>query len=141
MSETKTHASDVVDLFLEGVERASELQKKALEAATEQTSQALAASKRAMDAMASGPDMLNTVERGFHRYIDAQKKLIDLVVQKTAAMAEASKESGTSAATMVEEFAQSIQTTVERAIEIEKEALGVAAPSAKRKGEAARHKP
>ena len=140
MGETQTHASDLIDLFSKGVERAAELQKKALDAATEQTSQAIAASKRTMEAMPSGPDMLSTVEKGFKRYIDAQKKAIDLVVQQTAAMVNTTKESGSSAIGMVEEFAKSLQNAVEHAVELEKEVIGLAAHSAKATGGAARHK-
>jgi methyl-accepting chemotaxis protein len=134
MAETKTHSSDVVDLFIKGMERAAELQKKALEAATEQTSQAIATSRRAMDAIPSAPDMLDTVQQSFERYVEAQKKVIDLVVQQTAAILESTTGSASSALTTIEDFARSTHKAVEHAIEIEKNALGLAAHSAKANG-------
>ena len=53
MNDTN-YAADFVDLFLKGVERAAELQKKALEAATQQTTEAIAASKKAIQPAMSG---------------------------------------------------------------------------------------
>src|SRR5271157_1293886 len=85
MKETN-YAADFVDLFMKGVERAAELQKKALEAAAQQTAEAIAASKKAIQP--SVPDVFDVVQQGFERYVEAQKGVIDLVVQQTAAIEE-----------------------------------------------------
>lgn len=124
MSDTN-YAADSVNLFMKGVERAAELQKKALEAASQQTAEAIAASKKAIPAAV--PGMFEVIQQGFDRYVEAQKGVIDLVVAQTAAMVETTKHSGTSAQKMVEDFTKSVQESVERAVEIETKALGLGA--------------
>lgn len=139
MAETN-YAADLANLFMKGVERAAEMQKKALEAATQQTSEAIAASKKTMHAMPSSPGMFDMVQQGFERYVEAQKNVIDLVVQQTAAMVETTKQSGSSAQKVVENFTRSIQQSVDRAVEIEKKALGLAAHSVMAGSGATKHK-
>ena len=130
MADTN-YPADLVNLFMKGVEQAAELQKKALEAATKQTTEAIAASKKTIQAMPSVPGMFDTVQQGFERYVETQKNVIDLVVRQAAAMAETAKQSGSSAQKVVEDFTKSVQQSVERAVEIEKKALGLAPHSAK----------
>ncbi len=122
MKETN-FATDFVDLFMNGVKRAAELQKKALEAASIQTAEAVAASKKTIDAMPTVPGMLDTVQKGFDRYLEAQKGVIDLMVQQTAALVEATKQTGGSAEKILEDFTNSVQQSVERTLEVEKQAL------------------
>jgi hypothetical protein len=130
MADTKTHSSDVLDLFIKGIERAAELQKKALEAATEQTLQAIATSRRAMDAIPSAPDMLDTVQQSFVRYVEAQKKVIDLAVQQTSGILAGTKEGAGAALTTIDKLARSTGNAVEHAIELEKNALGLGSEKA-----------
>ena len=124
MSDTN-YAADSVNLFMKGVERAAELQKKALEAASQQTAEAIAASKKAIQPAV--PGMFDVIQQGFERYVEAQKGVIDLVVAQTAAMVETTKQSGASAQKLVEDFTKSVQQSVERAVEIETKALGLGA--------------
>jgi flagellar hook-basal body complex protein FliE len=137
MNDTN-YAADFVDLFLKGVERAGELQKKALEAATQQTTEAIAASKKAIQPAMSG--MSDVVQQGFDRYVEAQKSVIDLVVQQTAAMIETARQSGSSGHKVLEDFTKSVQQSVERAVEIQKKALGLATHSASKARGGTRHK-
>jgi hypothetical protein len=130
MADTN-HPADFVNLFMKVVEQAAELQKKALEAATKQTAEVITASKKTIQAMPSVPGMFDTVQQGFERYVEAQKNIIDLVVQQTAAMVETAKQSGSSAQKVVEDFTKSVQQSIERVVEIEKKALGLAPHSAK----------
>jgi len=132
------YAADFVDLFMKGVERAAELQKKALEAATQQTAEAIAASKKAIQP--SVPEVFDVIQQGFERYVEAQKGVIDLVVQQTAAMVETTKHGGSSVQKVVDDFTKSVQQSVERAVEIEKKALGLAEHSAKAASGATKHK-
>ncbi len=132
------YAADFVNLFMKGVEQAAELQKKALEAAIKQTGEAIAASKNAIQPAV--PGMVEVVQQGLERYAEAQKGVIDLVVQQTAAMVEITKEGGSSAQKLVEDFTKSLQQSVERAVEIEKRALGLAKDSAKAASEGTKHK-
>lgn len=137
MNDTN-YAADSVNLFMKGVERAAELQKEALEAASQQTAEAIAASKKAIQPVV--PGMFDMVQQGFERYVEAQKNVIDLVVQQTAAMVETTKQGGISAQKVVEDFTKSVQRSVERAVEIEKKALGLGTHPAKVASRATRHK-
>lgn len=134
----KNYPADSVNLFMKGIERAAELQKKALEAAKQQTDDAITESKKAIQPSVAG--MFDVVQQGFERYVEAQKGVIDLVVQQTAAMVETTKQSGSSAQKVVEDFTKSVQQSVERAVEIEKKALGLATHSAKAASGAPKHK-
>ena len=136
MNDTK-YAADSVNLFMKGVERAAELQKKALEAATQQTAEAIAASKKAIQPAV--PGMFDVVQQGFERYVEAQKGVIDLVVQQTAAMVETTKQGGNSAQKVVEDFTKSVQQSVERAVEIDKKAPGLGTQTAKAASRATKH--
>ena len=132
------YATEFMNLFMKGVERAAELQKKALEAAAQQTAEAIAASKKAIQP--SVPGMFDVVQQGFERYVEAQKGVIDLAVQQTAAMVETTKQSGSSAQKVMEDFTKSVQQSVECAVEIEKKALGLATHSAKAASGGTKHK-
>ncbi len=137
MADTN-YGAEFTNLFMKGVERAAELQKKALEAAAQQTAEAIAASKKAIQPAV--PGMFDVVQQGFDRYVEAQKGVIDLAVQQAAAMAETAKQTGSSAQKIVDDFTKSVQQSVARAVEIETKALGLAADSAKAASGGTKHK-
>ncbi len=137
MADTN-YGAEFTNLFMKGVERAAELQKKALEAAAQQTAEAIAASKKAIQPAV--PGMFEVVQQGFDRYVEAQKGVIDLAVQQAAAMAETAKQGGSSAQKVMEDFTKSVQQSVARAVEIETKALGLAAHSAKAASGGTKHK-
>jgi hypothetical protein len=138
--ENTNYAADFVNLFMKGVERAAELQKKALEAATQQNAEMIAASKKAIHTTPLKPGMFDVVQQGLKRYVEAQRGAIDLVVQQTAAMVEAAKQSGSLTQKVIEEFAKFVEQSVEGAVEIEKEALGLDTRSGKAASGATNHK-
>lgn len=139
MADTN-YAADFANLFIKGVERAAELQKKALETATQQTVEAIETSKNAAKAVPALPGLFDMAKQAFEQYVAAQKTVIDQFVQQTAVMVETAKESGGSAQKVAADFTKAVQQSIERAVEIEKKVMDLAVESAKTAGAAAKRK-
>jgi uncharacterized membrane protein YccC len=123
--------ADFTNLFLKGVEQAAELQKKSLEAALQQNSEAYAAYKRGAQSMQSMPDVFDLAGRALESYVEAQKNVIDQIVQQTTALVESAKGTGSSAQKVAETFTKNIEQSIERTVEAQKKALELAAQQAK----------
>ena len=120
-------------LYLKGVERVAELQKKVLEVAAQQNAQAVEVLKKAVKAIPGVPSSLifETAEQAFDRFVETQKSVIDMVVEQNAALVETTKERGNSAEKIVATAAKIAQQSVERGIALQKSLLEFAAQQSK----------
>ena len=129
--EKSTPPADFTNLFLKGVEQAAELQKKSLEAALQQNAEAAAAYKKSAVSMQSMPDVFELAGKALEGYVEAQKTVIDQIVQQTAALVESARSGGASAQKVAETFTKNIEQSIERTVEAQKKALELAAQQAK----------
>jgi hypothetical protein len=123
--------ADFASLFIKGVERAAELQKKSLDDAARQNAEAIAVSKKAPQAAHAVPGVLDLAGQAFEGYIEAQKSVIDHIAQQTAALIESAKDGGNSAQKVSADFTKTMQQSIERAVEMQKKALDLATQEAK----------
>ena len=132
MTETKTNQpTDFASLFIKGVERAAELQKKSLDEAAKLNAEAIAVYKKTAQAVPALPGVFDLAAQAFEGYIATQKSVIDHMVKQTEALVETAKESGDSAQKVAADFAKTIQQSIERTVEVQKKALDLAAHQAK----------
>jgi hypothetical protein len=132
MTETKTNPpTEFTSLYLKGVERAAELQKKSLDDAARQNAEAIAVYKKAPQAMPSASGVYDLAAQAFEGYIEAQKSMIDHMVKQTASLVESAKDSGNSAQKVAADFTKTIQQSIERAVELQKKALDLVTEQAK----------
>ena len=132
MTETKTnHPTEFASLFIKGVERAAELQKKSLDDAARQNAEAIAAYKKGPQSMPSAPAVYDLAGQAFEGYIEAQKSVIDHIVKQTASLVESAKDSGNSAQKVAADLTKTIQQSIERAVEVQKKALDLVTREAK----------
>ena len=129
--EKTTPPADFTNLFLKGVEQAADLQKKSLEAALQQNAEAAAAYKKGAASMQQMPDVFDLASKALEGYVEAQKTVIDQIVQQTAALVEGARSSGASAQKVAETFTKNIEQSIERTVEAQKKALELAAQQAK----------
>src|ERR1700686_5784375 len=101
---TKTNANtntnqptDFSSLFIKGVERAAELQKKSLDDAARQKAEASAVYKKGPQSVPSAPAVYDLAGQAFEGFIEAQKSVIDHMVKQTASLVESAQDSGKSA--------------------------------------------
>jgi hypothetical protein len=135
MAENKSNLpTEFANLFLKGVERAAELQKKSLDAAVEQNAEVIASYKKAPQVVAALPNVFDLAGKAFEGFIEAQKSVIDQMVQQTAALVESAKESSNSAQKVAETFTKTIQQTMQHTAEAQKKALDLAVQQVKRPG-------
>jgi hypothetical protein len=134
MAEVKSTApADFTNLFLKGVEQAAELQKKSLEAALQQNAEAIATYKKSAQSAAASniPNVFDLAGKALESYIEAQKSVIDQLVQQTTALVESTKGSSVSAQKVAETFTKNIEQSIERTVEVQKKALELAVQQAK----------
>jgi hypothetical protein len=132
MTETKTnHPAEFASLFIKGVERAAELQKKSLDDAARQNAEAIAAYKKGPQTVPSAPAVYDLAGQAFEGYIETQKNVIDQIVKQTAALVESAKDSGNSAQKVAADLTKTIQQSIERAVEVQKKALDLVTREAK----------
>jgi len=131
MADVKTPApADFTNLFLKGVEQAADLQKKSLEAALVQNAEVIATYKKGA-AASNIPNVFDLAGKALESYIEAQKSVIDQIVQQTTALVESTKGSGVSAQKVAETFTKNIEQSIERTVEVQKKALELAVSQAK----------
>jgi hypothetical protein len=120
-------------LYMKGVERGAELQKKVLEVAAQQNAQAVEVLKKAVKSIPGVPSSLifETAEQAFDRFVETQKNVIDMVVQQNAALVEATNERENSAEKIVANVSKIAQQSVERGIALQKSLLEFAAQQSK----------
>jgi hypothetical protein len=132
MTEKMDYSAEFADLFLKGVERAADMQKKSLEAAVQLNAKALESMKKAAQA---GPRTVGGVfdlaEQALEQYAEAHKKVIDQMVKQTTLLVETTRAGGESAKRVAAEVTKTIQQSMEQAVEAEKKSLGFGAQQAK----------
>ena len=132
MADVKTTApADFTNLFLKGVEQAADLQKKSLEAALQQNAEAIASYKKNAQAATTLPSVFDLAGKALESYIEAQKSVIDQIVQQTTALVDSTKGGGASAQKVAEMFTKNIEQSIERTVEVQKKALELAVQQAK----------
>ena len=77
------------------------------------------------------PNVFELAGKALESYIEAQKNVIDQVVQQTTALVESTKGSGVSAQKVAETFTKNIEQSIERTVEVQKKALELAVQQAK----------
>ena len=132
MAENKSSLpAEFASLFLKGVERAAELQKKSLDAAVEQNAEVIASYKKGPQVVAALPNVFDLAGKAFEGFIEAQKSVIDQIVQQTTALIESSKGGNVSVQKIAEMFTKNIEQSIERTVEVQKKALELAVQQAK----------
>jgi len=132
MTETKNNPpTEFGSLFIKGVERAAELQKKSLDDAARQNAEAIAAYKKGPQAVPSAPAVYDLAGQAFEGYIETQKSVIDQIVKQTAALVESAKDSGNSAQKVAADFTKTVQQSIEHVVEVQKKALDLVTQEAK----------
>ena len=132
MTETKNNPpTEFGSLFIKGVERAAELQKKSLDDAARQNAETIAAFKKGPQSVPSAPALYDLAGQAFEGYIETQKSVIDQIVKQTAALVESAKDSGNSAQKVAADFTKTVQQSIERAVEVQKKALDLITQTAK----------
>ncbi|HWY59820.1 MAG TPA: hypothetical protein VNZ03_35485 [Terriglobales bacterium] len=132
MTETKTnHPTEFASLFIKGVERAAELQKKSLDDAARQNAEAITAYKKRPQPVPSTPAVYDLAGQAFEGYIEAQKSVIDHVVKQTTSLFESAKDNGNSAQRIAADFTKTVQQSIERAVEVQKKALDLVTQESK----------
>lgn len=140
MTKTKTNtntntninqSTDFASLFIKGVKRAAELQKKSLDDAARQNADAIAVCKKTPQAVPAVHGVVDLAGQAFEGYIEAQKSVIDHIVEQTSALVDSAKDRGNSAQKVAADFTKNIQQSIERVIDVQKKALDFAAQEAK----------
>jgi hypothetical protein len=132
MTETKNnHPTEFASLFIKGVERAAELQKKSLDDAARQNAETIAAFKKGPQSVPSAPALYDLAGQAFEGYIETQKSVIDQIVKQTAALVESAKDSGKSAQKVAADFTKTVQQSIEHVVEVQKKALDLVTQEAK----------
>jgi hypothetical protein len=120
-------AAEFSNLVLKGIQRAADMQKQSLEAAAHLNAQALEALKKSAQNMPAAAGLFDLAGQALERYAEAQKGVIDQVVQQTAAVIETTRQQSSSASNVASEVSKTIQDSIERAISLQKAVLDLAA--------------
>ncbi|MGA8727408.1 MAG: hypothetical protein WB608_01555 [Terracidiphilus sp.] len=122
----KTDALEsAVTLYIKGVERLAEIQKKGIELATKQNAELIDTWKKLAEAVpyAPSPVLLDWATNAFEQYAEARKGTIDLVVEHTRAMAGLVKNGTSSAADATDGAVALVKEMVDRSVTTQKKAL------------------
>ena len=98
----------------------------AREAAAHLNAQTLEALKKSAKDMPATAGLFDLTEQALERYVEAQKGVIDQVVQQTAAVIETTRQQSASASKVAAEVSKTIQESIERAVSIQKAVLDLA---------------
>ena len=120
-------------LFVSGITRIAEMQKKTLEIAAQQNAEIVDVWKKAVQKLPGSPGlfMLELENSGFDRYAEVQKVAIDLVVEQGRAFADLLKDRAGTAAKVGEGAGTFAKESVERVVAMQKKALEQTAAQAK----------
>jgi hypothetical protein len=120
-------------LYVTGVERMAEAQKKGIDLAVAQNSDATEAWKKMVHKVPGAPGlfMLDLAKSAFEQCADLQKSAIDAMVEQSHALAEVVQERTTVATNVTENAANFVRQSVERTVGIQKKALEYSAAQAK----------
>jgi flagellar hook-basal body complex protein FliE len=119
-------ATEFSDLVLKGLQRAADMQKQSLEAAAQLHAQTLEALKKTTPNMPGATSLFDLAGQAMEKYVQAQKGVIDQVVQQTAAVIETTKQQTGSASKLASDVTKTIQESIERVISMQKAVLDLA---------------
>jgi len=127
-------------LYLKGVKRVAEVQKKTLEIAAQQNAETVDFLKKAVKAIPGVPCgfVLEVAGQAFDRFVETQKSIIDMVIEQNTALVESSNERGSSAQKIAADVSKIVQQSAERGIALQKSLLEFAAQQGKALTEAAK---
>ncbi len=114
-----------VTLYIKGVERLAEIQKKGIDLAAKQNAEMIDTWKKFASAVpyAPAPVLLDWATSAFEQYADARKNAIDLVVEHSHSMAGLVKNGTSSAANATESAVTLVKDLVDRSVTTQKKAL------------------
>lgn len=120
-------------LYLNSVERLSELQKKSLDVAAEQSADWLHACKKAFSYFPVTPAMFvfDIAEHAVETYVDTQKTALDIVVQQSHSVAGIAKDRAEAYTKSAHGLTAMFQQAVEHSVEAQKKVLDSAAAQSK----------
>jgi hypothetical protein len=130
----KTEVVETIStLYLTGVERLAEVQKKGIDLAVKQNAEFLDVLKKFAQSVPSAPGLfiLDLASDVLERYADTQKGAIDLVLEQSHAMTGLVKERVTSTATATAGVAEIVRQTVQHSVAAQKKVLDYSAAQTK----------
>jgi len=136
-----TEAADVfAPFYVSTVTRVAELQKSSLDAVAEQTTEFVAAWKKAASyfPVPTPTFFFDIFGQAVQTAVETQKSAIDLAVEQTEAVAEIAKQRANAYADIAETATEAFKTTVSRSVEAQKKVLEFAAEQNKAVWQAAK---
>jgi hypothetical protein len=136
-----TEAADVfAPFYVSTVSRVAELQKSSLDAVAEQTTEFVAAWKKAASyfPVPTPTFFFDIFGQAVQTAVDTQKSAIDLAVEQTEAVAQITKQRANAYADIAETATEAFKTTVSRSVEAQKKVLEFAAEQNKAVWQAAK---
>jgi hypothetical protein len=121
--------ADFATLLHRGIERLVGLQKATLDVVSHQTTDVSSTLKNSLEPLTppAGTMLLDVTEQAVDGWVDAQKHILDLIVEQSAQAVEAAKESGISASNSMALLGELMQQSTERAVAAQKTILDFAA--------------
>jgi hypothetical protein len=127
---TKSEVTDVfAPFYVNTVNRVAELQKSSLDAVAEQTTEFVAAWKKAASyfPVPTPTFFFDVFGQAVQTAVETQKSAIDLAVEQTEAVAEIAKQRANAYSEIAETATEAFKTTVSRSVEAQKKMLEFAA--------------
>ena len=120
-------------LYVNGVERLAELQKKSLDIAAEQSAEWLSAWKKAFSYFPATPAtfVFDIAEKAVETFVETQKSAIDLVVEQSHTVAGINQTRVNAYADIANSVTGIFQKSVERSVEAQKNVLDFASAQSK----------
>ena len=130
----RSNLIDFVALFKTGVERVAEIEKSALDFAAKQTTETVKTCKQVLPKATPGVFILDLAEQSFKRFVDNNKKVVDLVVEQGAAILEATKRNSELAIKIAKDVTTEAKQAAERVNAAQKSILEFASEQNKAVG-------
>ena len=126
-------AESVMKLFSTGVGRLADVQKKSIDIAQQQNTEAGELWKKAIQKVPGSPGLflLELQASGFERYADMQRAMIDMAVDQSKAFTELVRDRTTTATKVNEEVDNFAKKSMERVVAMQKKALDQSAAQAR----------
>ncbi len=120
-------------LYVNGVERLAELQKKSLDIAAQQSAEFLNTWKKAFSSFPLTPAtfVFDIAEKAVETFVETQKSAIDLVVEQSQTVAGINKTRAEAYADIANSVTATFQKSVERSVEAQKNILDFASAQSK----------
>jgi len=130
----RSNLLDFASLFKTGIDRMAEIEKSAFDLAAKQTAETIQTCKKVLPASMPGLFVFDLAEQSCQRFADTCGKVVDLVVEQSAAILEATKRESKSATKIAENFTTEAKQAAERVIAAQKNILDFAAKQTKEVG-------